>query len=233
LALTGTADRPGIFLMRIHVAIFAAGTLLSPVAHAACAGFGDIEASSPFCNNVQWIRNRAITSGCVADGSAYCPDQPVSRLHMAAFLSRLGHALTPVQLTVDVDSGAINLDVPGNVVCQTADYPVSGFPRTAYVDLTMSVSGPADVSFAADLVRTTDGGATWHALTTLTNRASVAADSWASLANIAEAELDVGQTVRFGVRISRDGIPGTAHLSQSRCQLRAVIHSRTGAAPPF
>src|SRR5688500_14594709 len=51
----------------------------SPAAFAApCAGFDDVEDTSEFCTNVEWVRNRAVTLGCFA--ALYCPDANVTRL---------------------------------------------------------------------------------------------------------------------------------------------------------
>jgi hypothetical protein len=96
----------------------------SPAAFAApCSGFTDVDATSPFCPSVEWLKNRNVTVGCTA--SAYCPDAAVSRLGMAAFMNRLGTALTPVALRYDGAPGAIDLDA-GIVACQTADSPPAG-----------------------------------------------------------------------------------------------------------
>lgn len=55
---------------------------------APCAGFTDVDSASPFCVNVEWLKARSITLGCTA--TLYCPNDPVTRLQMAAFLYRLG-----------------------------------------------------------------------------------------------------------------------------------------------
>ena len=55
-----------------------------PVLGAPCAGFTDVDDSSSFCVNVEWIKNRGITLGCTA--TQYCPHDYVTRLQMAAFL---------------------------------------------------------------------------------------------------------------------------------------------------
>lgn len=63
--------------------------ILPPSVHAApCAGFTDVQDTSAFCANVTWLRNRAITLGCIST-TLYCPDDLVTRLQMAAFLNRL------------------------------------------------------------------------------------------------------------------------------------------------
>lgn len=69
-------------------AVAAALAIASPARAAPCAGFVDVADTSGFCGNVTWMKNRAITLGC--DATHYCPDQPVTRLQMAAFLYRLG-----------------------------------------------------------------------------------------------------------------------------------------------
>jgi hypothetical protein len=210
-----------------------AAMLAAPAALAQqCAGFGDVtdDGALGFCPSVEWIKNRNVTTGC--GGGNYCPQSPVSRLAMAAFMKRLGDALTPVQLAVDLQPGAVNLDT-GSVVCQTADLPVTGFPRTAYADMALSATAAADVSFAADLAMSTDAGATWTTLHATTNRGSVPAAQWGSLSDIGTATLNVGQTVRFGAKMTRGGVAGATNLTDSRCQLRVLVYSRTGAASPY
>ena len=59
-----------------------------------CAGFTDVEDTSPFCGNVTWLKNRSITLGCAP--GLYCPNDFVSRLQMAAFMNRLGDSLFPL-----------------------------------------------------------------------------------------------------------------------------------------
>lgn len=203
----------------------------STVAQAQCAGFTDVQANSQFCANIEWVKNRAITLGCTST-TAYCPTASVSREQMAAFMNRLGTALTPVQLRVDASPGAIDLD-SNVVVCQTASQLIDKFPRRAYVDLSMSANAPADVGFAADIVASTNGGATWIPLNTVTNRGSVAANQWGAISDLAFGDVDVGQTLLWGVRMTRGGIAGGTDLADSRCQLRVLLFSRDGAASPF
>lgn len=100
---------------------------------APCAGFTDVDSADPFCPSVEWIRNRSVTLGCTSS-TEFCPAGVVNRLAMAAFMNRLGTALTPVQLRVDASVGSVVLDA-NPVVCQTSDFPVIDFPRRAYVDL--------------------------------------------------------------------------------------------------
>ncbi|MFO1302593.1 MAG: hypothetical protein U1F54_02620 [Burkholderiales bacterium] len=78
-------------LRKTLLALFAFLSL--PAGAAPCAGFTDVDTSSPFCANVAWMKSRAITLGCTA--TLYCPNDAVSRLAMAAFLNRLGDVLLP------------------------------------------------------------------------------------------------------------------------------------------
>jgi hypothetical protein len=215
----------------VLMAIMAAWATLPTDAAAQCAGFTDVLSSSGFCKNVEWVKNRKVTTGCTS-ATLYCPNDSVSRLQMAAFMNRLGNALTPTQLRVDTAPGAVDLDA-NLVVCQTGDFAVADYPRTAYLDVAFNGTAASDVGLAADLVMSTNGGATWNNLNTVANRGSVSANQWGGLADIGFVDLDVGQNVRWGVRMTRGGIAGGADLSDSRCQLRALIYSRTGSATPF
>lgn len=86
----------------VAVIVWAIGVV--PTAQAApCAGFNDVDDTSVFCANVAWMKNRGVTQGCAA--GLYCPNDPVSRLAMAAFISRLDRVLTPT--VVDANDIAI------------------------------------------------------------------------------------------------------------------------------
>ena len=64
-------------------ALLGAILLVSPAAQAApCAGFTDVDDTSPFCGNVTWLKNRGITLGCTST-TLFCPGDFVSRLQMA------------------------------------------------------------------------------------------------------------------------------------------------------
>ena len=205
---------------------------LAPAAIAApCADFTDVDSGSDFCPNVEWLKNRRITLGCTS-ATTYCPGEAVARLTMAAFLSRLGTALTPEQLPVEAAPGAIDLDV-GLVVCQTQDFVVADFPRRAYVDLSFNGKAPADVGLAVDVVISTNAGASWTNLNAVANRGFVAANQWGSFADLGFTDLAVGQSVRWGARMSRGGIAGATDLADSRCELRVLVYNRNGSASPF
>ena len=50
-------------------------------------GFDDT-AESPFSDDIEWLASVGVTNGCDAEGTEFCPDEPVIRSHMAAFLHR-------------------------------------------------------------------------------------------------------------------------------------------------
>ena len=200
-------------------------------AAAPCAGFDDVDSASPFCPNVEWIRNRSITLGCTSS-TAFCPDAAVTRLSMAAFLNRLGTALTPLQVTAEQQPGPLVLNA-NPVACVTPLVAGEAFPRQAYVDATFNATAGADIAFAADLVVSSDGGASWSALNATANRGSTVANLWGTIADIGHAPIEAGEAVTFGLRVSRGGDAGTADLSDSRCKLRVLVYSRDGVASPY
>ena len=224
------------------VAALAVAASASGVASAQnCAGFVDVPASSPFCPSVEWLKNRGITTGC-AIANSYCPDAPVSRLAMAAFMKRLGTALTPIQLRVDTAPGTADLDDANLVVCQTGSQTIDGFPRRAYVDAVFSATAVAEVTLAADLVQSTDGGTNWTAMNTVGNKGTIGANQWGGLADLAYADLPVSaQPLKWGIRLSRGGVdrhdrpqrqplPAARAAVQSRRRDLAVL-SGTGRGP--
>jgi hypothetical protein len=197
---------------------------------APCAGFVDVDAASAFCPNVEWLKNRSITLGC--GPGTYCPTDAVSRLSMAAFMNRLGDALTPTALRVDLAPGALDLDA-SPVICQSPAFDVTGYPRRAIVDIAVTGRASADTTFATTPVLSVDGGASWTSLAQIAARTQVGATRWRGVSHFAHAALDVGTQFRFGVRVDRGGSAGTVDLVDSRCQLRVLIFSRDGTSPPY
>ena len=82
------AYRPGRPVTRAHMAVFLVRALgLEPVENPA-GRFGDVPAEAWHAGHVERIAERAITVGCSTDGTLYCPQDPVTRAHMALFLQR-------------------------------------------------------------------------------------------------------------------------------------------------
>lgn len=212
-------------------AILLAGTLGAAQSSAAapCAGFDDVLSTDGFCPNVEWLKNRRVTLGCEA--GRYCPEQPVSRLQMAAFMNRLGTALTPLVVRTSATSGALDLDL-APVVCQTAPQAIADFPRRALIDGSFSGRANTGIDIEVRVVWSSDGGATWEGSSNVRSATFVAAAQWSSASDLASLDLDVGTAVRFGVQVTRIGA-ANVDLVDSRCQLRVAVGSRDGAASPY
>ena len=214
----------------LRVAAALVFALFGHIATAApCAGFIDVDSTHGFCKHVEWLKNRAVTMGCQIPNS-YCPNDPVVRLSMAAFMNRLGTALTPTTMTTDLSPGALDVDLQP-VICATEQFLVTGYPRRALLDAGVSGTGPTALDIGVVVVMSTNNGGTWSELTA-ESRGAVLANQWGNVSAIAREDLDVGETVRFGVRVKRVGAV-TGDLSDSRCYVRAVVHSRDGTASPF
>ena len=220
--------RGGTLLTTLRWLAATAFWLVSTLALGApCAGFLDVESTDAFCPNVDWLKNRAVTLGCRTGD--YCPNDPVNRLMMAAFMNRLGTALTPVQLNVEASPGALDLDA-GLVVCQ-APFVTTGFPRRAVVDVAFSGMAAAETTVSAAAVYSIDNGASWQDLSFHTHRDTIPANRWRHVADIGYFDLWVGDSIKFGVRVNRGGQSGTADLADSRCHLRVLVFSRDGNGP--
>jgi hypothetical protein len=182
---------------------------------APCADFIDVDDASGFCAGVDWIRNRAITLGCAA--AQYCPDEAVTRLQMATFLRRLGHALRPAFLHADQWSPAF----PGKgetVLCQTADTqaPVARTATTASANITMNAPG-ATTTFAW-LVVSYDQGATWtnwsaNLSATSSPEGAIAAQSPAA----PPLALPPGRKARFGIQPFKAA--GAPDIDEATCEM--------------
>jgi hypothetical protein len=151
---------------------------------------------------------------------------------MAAFMNRLGTALTPVTLKIEAQPGAIALG-NGTVVCETGDHPIGKFPKRAYLDGVVMARSTAKADFGADPVVSFDGGATWIDVSSEPSRATAAANLWANLRVVGGIDLWTQETVRFGLRMTHGATAGQGGLADSRCVLRALIRNRTVVNAPF
>jgi hypothetical protein len=201
----------------------------------ACAGFTDVLSSSSFCPNVDYLKNRNITVGC-SSSTVYCPDDAVTRVSMAAFMNRLGKALSPSTFSATADGGAHSLLASGNTIfCPTANIPAESYRRNALV--TGRVSARADgnfMSWRGSMFYSVDGGNTWQTLGTSQGiRVSSAAGQWSNIAPNSVFTMQAGRSYRFGIGINRDNVvASTGNFVQSHCELNAkVVDRRSGAAP--
>lgn len=212
----------------------------------ACAGFTDVSASSQFCPNVEWLRNRQITLGCTST-TLYCPDQFVTRLAMAAFMNRLGAALSPQILRRAASLGGSS--IPGEspepvlIACVT-DTTTAAYPRA--VLLNASFTGLADgnaVAYRVFWLVSDDGGATYLPIDDgippapiASPRASSAANQWSGVAlTYAGDYLDPNVPFKFALGIRRDNVlvGTTGNFAQARCQLTATLMNANGTTSPY
>jgi hypothetical protein len=218
----------------------ALATIGLPVGAEPCAGFADVDSTSTFCPNVEWLKNRAITLGC--DAGLYCPSEPVSRLAMAAFMNRLGTALTPAELHKSVVyNQLIDLDQPGTggttgpIVCLSDPYaiPATGFPRYASVDGTIAARFNASAESCVNLYYSSNAGTSWNPINDCNMVIGApAANLGASATTIGQrVELEPGLTYRFALALERNEGSGDPILSV--CSLRVTIYNRNGGTPPY
>jgi hypothetical protein len=216
--------------------LFAASAALATGAQAqACAGFTDVAAADPFCPNVEWLKNRSVTLGCTSQ-TLYCPTDPVSRLAMSAFMNRLGTALTPTRQFVDLQVGALDIQTSANnYVCQTAAYPVTGFPRRAVVHGAFWGNLDAAVTWSTDLWYSTDGGSTWNYMSNYIAASSVAGAGYDKMDSFAYADMNVGSTYIFAIRVREypAALGGTGKFTASFCHLMLEVGNRNGTSTPY
>lgn len=230
-------------MRRLFLAAALATVIVGQVQAAPCAGFTDVEETSGFCPNVTWIKNRGITLGCATtvgnqSGPHYCPNDPVSRLSMAAFLHRVGTALLPIIRGATQSIPPTDL-TSGARLCVTQDVAIDGHERKARVDATINfVASHPDAALVLFPQMSFDGGTSW-------SPASLFLDKAYSSINIpgtghsagtgavmsSENLLTVGTTVRFALLVDRDtSLPGqAANLISGSCVLRA--HVTTTSSP--
>ncbi|HEX4882857.1 MAG TPA: hypothetical protein VFX05_01885, partial [Casimicrobiaceae bacterium] len=218
-----------------------AATAALPAAAQQCANFVDVLASSPFCPSVEWLKNRQITTGC-GDGSAYCPNDAVTRLAMAAFMQRLGVALTPTFVRKR-EPGPLALNFSGQqVVCKTAAVPVTGYPRAAIVRGTLNLFTPnGGMDVEAKVVYSTDGGTSFT--TPVTNdgfaygalsSAGTTPPNDITLHPMTAIDLNVGTTYVFALaaqKVAASG--GTGDIANIYCENLVQLVNRNGATSPL
>jgi hypothetical protein len=224
----------------LAAAAFAAGALAAPLAAAQnCAGFTDVPAASPFCPSVEWMKNRAITTGC-GDGTTYCPNDVVSRLAMAAFMNRLGTALTPA-FVQKREPGPAALNYAGEqIVCKTDPVAAGSYPRTALIRGLLNVFTPnGGMDMKAYVLYTTSATdpATWlpppngagAAYGSLQGGLTPPSDI--SLVPMTFMDLAVGTTYRFAVAGIRTA--GTGDIANTYCENLVQLFNRNGTSSPF
>ena len=211
----------------IAIALWA---VASAATAAPCAGFDDVEEADAFCTNVQWLRNRAVTMGC--DWSSFCPGAPVTRLQMAAFMNRLGTVLTPRSYAAQSTLIDASFDLDAEpVFCETSYVPNVGYPRRAYVDVTLSAAAAADTTLALDIVHRT-WSSSWSVVTVQPVKTTVPGGRWSAVTHLAQVDVAAGENPAFAAKVARGSVAGGDVLTSVNCELRAVFHDDDDPATP-
>jgi hypothetical protein len=217
-----------------------------------CAGFSDVFASDTlFCPSVEWIKNRTITLGCATPqgqppGSYYCPGDNVTRLQMAAFMQRLGKALTVEVMNDHVT--LLNVPLPGEpptpplILCSVAgDSTIVAYPRKALLHATVSALADGNaIAWRAFWLYSVDGGTVFQPIqdggqNISSPRASSAANQWSGLALAFSIDLPANTPLQVRVGVRRDdtltGTTGT--FVNAKCQMTVSIVNANGSTSPL
>ena len=210
-------------IIQACVGLSLAGTAMAQT----CGGFSDVFPADSFCNSVEWLKNRAITLGC--GGTMYCPDQVVLRSSMSLYLERLGTALAPVTLHQENNFGA-----GGNnfLACQSTPYLVSGYPRSATVVGSLSLSVHPAATWSALIEYSTDDFATATPLSSFYITADMVDRQQTTFSvNTDALPLNVGTTYTFAVVAYS---PTVTSLSVAgNCEITARVDNRLGTSSPY
>jgi hypothetical protein len=163
---------------------------------------------------------------------------------MAAFLNRLGTALTPEELHKSaLVEALLDIDAPGPggvmgpLVCISDPFaiPVTGYPRHANVDATFAARFNSSAESCVNLYYTDDDGLTWQEINGCDTvvGAPVAAIAASAAAIGKRVELQPGKTYRFAVGLERaEGGTTTGDPTIYSCALRVTISNRNGLVSP-
>jgi hypothetical protein len=245
-------------LLAVLVACVAV-SLGAPATAAPCANFVDVDDSdpnlAPFCGNVAWMRNRAVTTGCALAGS-YCPQENVIRLSMAAFLNRLGNALTPRNLTANNSGSILNLDTPHELcTVSSALAPAEAdFVRRAHGVAVIAAgcstacptalpdAGPAappaadagDLDYAVQIIESADNGVTWSPVSPLSVVSVGASVIKTATVLLPPRDIVPMAPLRWAIRLSRfPGSATTTDIGSWACHMQVRVENRVTTSAPF
>jgi hypothetical protein len=211
------------FLLR---ALAVASLIVTPVALAApCSGFTDVQDTDPLCPNVDWLRNRAITLGCTSS-TLFCPTDIVTRLSMAAFMNRLGTALTPVFYYKESSGASLNLATK-TTICQTQGIPPAVYSRDAHVGGVLSGQAIGTAMPTVRVVASIDNGANWYGgfpSSGSDTNGFVNLTVWQGNFTLVPTTL----TYLIGLEVQ-----GSGSLGAWTCQIQAMVVSKTGTSAPY
>lgn len=217
--------RPGF---TANVLVVGAWVLLPGFAVAApCAGFNDVDATSAFCANVEWVRNRGVTRGCVA--GLYCPDEAVSRLSMAAFMNRLGTALSPFRY--GVRKPLQGPELTGAVTCLTPAFTPGAYARRATVDASFTGRTVEPTRVTLRPYYAVDGAPSAQPVASVDQQVDMGPDHLTQLNHLGVVTLQPGTTYRFSMSVLGWAYPPVPFI-EGDCMLAITVHNEEFASPP-
>lgn len=193
-----------------------------------CAGFDDITQFNGFCTNVQWMKNRGVTLGCTT--TSFCPDNPVIRLQMAAFMNRVGNVLTPRVESVEASGGAVDLSTD-NFLCQTGNIATATYNREVHADAAFSFTSTGPGLLQLSVFASLDGGATWQpsplndVVVGVGMTGNGREHGGLTLQRKTFPDFN-GTPVRLAIRVVRGSNLTTATLTSWTCHFQAVVTTR-------
>lgn len=199
--------------------------VVSPLPGGRCAGFDDVDAQDALCAHVEWIRNRSVSLGCMPN--QFCPGVNVSRLSMAAFLNRLGRALTP-EIRIRHHAGSHWADLL-DYFCHVS-IPPADYPRHVVLDAAFSGAGVGPQEL--DLVLNAWNGTTALVLGT-GHKISMDGERVASARVIGAFDVPAGAAASASLDALPPPLDSYYQVNDVRCSLRATITSRDVLYAPF
>jgi hypothetical protein len=232
-------------MIKVQVVLGLLSSLLAAsVLGQTCGGFTDVEgvpAEAPFCNNIEWLKNRSITLGC--GGTDYCPAANVRRDAMAAFMNRLGAALSPTVVVVDGAPPTFTLQVEmiHDIVCKTTGLIAAApYPRLAVVHGHTSLLFDAAGEYGQRLMYSTDSSVSFAPFDVHSQDGSSSGVVFANASSSTALPLVANTQYDFGIGLF--SISGSATTTTklvmgttvgSHCQLMVEVFNQDGTSSPF
>ncbi|MPZ51759.1 MAG: hypothetical protein GEU79_03330 [Acidimicrobiia bacterium] len=162
----------------VVVAVVASVLITAPLSVWASHRFNDVGDDNVFHDDIDWLADNGITLGCnPPENTEFCPEEPVTRQEMAAFLHRMASQ--------------------GGAVFGTRDTDLATSGTTT--------DGRADLVESLDFVAPSDGVIHVTAKALLTNQTDTPAETNAALMLDGKGDLNANDRIIDGSRYSLDG----------------------------
>ena len=203
-------------------ALFACAAFVPSAAFAApCAGFSDLDDTSPFCVDVQWLKNRAVTLGCTV--GTYCPNDSMTRLQMALFMRRFANVVEPEFAIAQDLNVAATISTSQGIVCETQTIAATNYSRTATpAGTTLVHGGPGINDVAATLVYRTPPNTLWQAWGPPSRTANQPGQPVSQSPAATPLAMAAGSNYAFAIR-TNGGTGGIPNVSIGQCVLSVRV----------